>query len=161
VVFVFDADVSSTFAKIDRFGLLEKLLGKGNLVIPPAVVSDLKRSKSALVKDILKSKVFQHVNLTKKEIDLAKKISERKNLGTGEIECIALCKIRGAVLVTNDNKAIRLAEELSIDVVDLESILYSLKDLIDSQQLKEIIMDIEAKDKVVIANKDRILKNSE
>lgn len=161
MVFVFDADVSSTFAKIDRFGLLEKLMGKGNLAITPAVASDLKRSKSALVKDVLNSKVFQQLVLTKKEIDLAKKISERKNLGTGEIECVALCKIRGAVLVTNDNKAIRLAEELGIDVVDLETILYSLIDLIDRQQLKQIIDDIEAKDKVIIVNKDKIIKNSE
>ena len=161
MVFVFDADVSSTFAKIDKLGLLEKLFGKGNLAIPPAVVSDLKRSNSALVKGIINSKVFQYVNLTKKEMDLAKKISERKNLGTGEIECIALCTIRGTVLVTNDNKAIRLAEELNIDVVDLETILYSLKDLIDRQQLKQIINDIETKDKVIIVNKEKILKNSE
>ena len=55
MVFVFDADVSSTFAKIDKLGLLEKLFGKGNLAIPPAVISDLNRSKSALVKDALSS----------------------------------------------------------------------------------------------------------
>lgn len=49
MAFVFDADVSSTFAKIDKLGLLEKLFGKGNIAIPPAIVSDLKRSKSALI----------------------------------------------------------------------------------------------------------------
>jgi predicted nucleic acid-binding protein len=158
--FVFDADVLSTFAKIKKLDLLGSVFGKNKLLITQAVSSDLKRSKSPLVKNVLKSKLFQHVNLNKQEYDLARKIHAEKGLGIGESECIALCKIRNATIVTNDNKAIQFAEKLNINLVDLETILYSLKDLISREQLEQIINDIEAKDKVVVVNKEEILKKS-
>lgn len=129
------------------------------MLIPPAVSSDLKRSKSVLVQDVLKSKLFQQINLTNQEIELIERISGRKNLGMGELECIAICKERKMVLVTNDNKAIYVAEKLDIGVVDLESILYSMKDFMEINELKRLIEDIESKDQVVIVNKERILKN--
>ena len=159
--FVFDADLLSTFAKIGGLDLLAKTFGNKDLFIPPAVAEDLNRSKSILVKNVLQSKFFQQINLSNQENELIKKISERKNLGMGEIECLAVCKERKMVVVTNDNKAIDVAEKLDIDVVDLESILYSLRDFMKINELKQIIDDIEAKDKVVIVNKDKILKNSE
>ena len=159
--FVFDADLLSTFAKIGRLDLLAKTFGNKDLFIPPAVASDLMRSKSILVKDILKSKLFQQTSLSHQEKELIKKISERKNLGMGEIECLAVCKERKMVVVTNDNKAIDVAEKLDIDVVDLETMLYSMKELMEISELKKVINDIETKDKVVILNKDKILKNSQ
>lgn len=158
MVFVIDADVLSTFAKIKRLELLPIVFGKSELLICPAVLSDLGHSKSELVRDIITSKQFNHVVLSKQENNLVEKIYSRKNLGIGEIECISVCKTRNAVLVTNDRKAIELAEELGVNVIDLETILYSLKDLIDKNQLKQIIADIESKDRVVIVNKDKILE---
>ncbi|MBI4451803.1 hypothetical protein HY637_00090 [Candidatus Woesearchaeota archaeon] len=159
--FVFDADLLSTFAKIERLELLAKVFGNKNLLMPPAVASDLQRSKSILVKNVLKSKLFQQTNLSSQERELVKKISERKHLGMGEIECIAVCKQRKMVIVTNDNKAIDLADKLGIEAVDLEAILYSMKELMEIKALKQIIEDIEAKDRVVIVNKEIILRNSE
>ncbi|TMR63983.1 hypothetical protein, partial [Streptococcus pseudopneumoniae] len=77
-----------------------------------------------------------------------------------ESECIALCKVRNATIVTNDNKAIQFAEKLNINLVDLETLLCSLKDLINKEQLKQIINDIETKDKVIVVSKEEILKES-
>ena len=156
--FAFDADIISTFAKIEKLGLLEKVFGRSNLIITSAVSSDLQRSKSSLVKDALKSKLFQLVNLNKQQSVLAKNIHAQRKLGMGESETIALCKARNAAFVTNDNKAISFAEKLNIDIVDLETILYSLKELISKDQLRQIINDIESKDKVVVVNKEEILK---
>lgn len=156
--FAFDADIISTFAKIEKLELLKKVFGRSNLIITPAVSSDLQRSKSALVRDASKSKVFQLTNLNKQEFDLAKNIHAQRKLGMGESETIALCKEINATFVTNDNKAISFAEKLNVNVVDLETILYSLKELIDKNQLKQIINDIESKDKVVVVNKEEILK---
>lgn len=158
MAFVIDADVLSTFAKIKRLELLPKVFGKSELLICPAVLSDLERSKSQLVSDIAISKLFSHVNLNNQEHNLVERIHSRKNLGIGETECIALCKARNAVFVTNDRKAIELAEELGVNVVDLETVLYSLKDLTDKHQLRQIIADIESKDRVMIVNKDKILR---
>lgn len=157
--FVFDADLLSTLAKIERLELLSKVVGNNDLFIPPAVASDLKRSKSALVQDVLKSKLFRKIDMTNQEKELIEKISTRKNLGMGELECIAICKERKMVLVTNDNQAIAMAEKLDIDVVDLESILYSMKEFMDIRELKRVMADIELKDKVVIVNKGRILRD--
>ena len=159
--FVFDADLLSTFAKIERLELLAKIFGNKNLLIPPAVASDLHRSKSILVKNVLKSKLFQQTNLSNQEKELVNKISERKRLGMGEIECLAVCKERNMVIVTNDNEAMDLADKLGIETVDLEAILYSMKELMEIKELKQIIEDIESKDRVVIVNKDRVLKSSE
>ena len=71
-----------------------------------------------------------------------------------------MCKIRNATIVTNDSKAIQFAEKLNINLVDLETILCSLKDLISKEQLEQIINDIEAKDRVIVVNKKEILKES-
>jgi len=155
--FVFDADVISTFAKIERLYLLAKIFGKNKLLITPSVYLDLSRSKSYLVRDINTSKFFQHATLSKYELDLAKNIHNQKKLGIGESECISLCKVRGAALVTNDNKAIEFAEGFNINVANLETILLFLKSLVDKEQLTQIINDIETKDKVIIVNKEDIL----
>ena len=56
--FVFDADLLSTFAKIERLEILTKIFDSKDFLIPPAVASDLRRSKSILVQDILKSKTL-------------------------------------------------------------------------------------------------------
>ena len=159
--FCFDADLLSTFAKIERLEILAKTLGSKDLLMPPAVALDLQRSKSILVKDIFKSKLFKQTTLSNQEKEIIEKISARKNIGKGEIECIAICKERRMAIVTNDNLAISLAEQLGIEVIDLETILYSMKELMEIKELKQIIEDIEAKDRVVIVNKDKILKNSE
>lgn len=158
MAFVIDADVLSTFAKIKRLDILAKVFGKSELLICPAVVSDLEHSKSQLVREVAASRLFNRIALSKQENNLVEKIYLRKNLGMGETECIAVCKIRSAILITNDRKAIELAEVLGVDIIDLETILYSLKDLVDKNQLKQIIADIESKDRVIIVNKDKILK---
>ena len=156
--FAFDADIISTFAKIEKLELLKKVFSKSSLIITPAVSSDLQRSKSSLVKDALKSKLFQLENLNKQESVLANNIHAQRKLGMGESETIALCKERNAAFVTNDNKAISFAEKINVNIIDLETILHSLKELISKDQIRQIINDIESKDKVVVVNKEEILK---
>lgn len=153
---IIDADVLSTFAKIKRLDLLAKAFGDDEILICPAVISELKQSKSEEVRDTTASNLFSQASLTKKENNLANNL--RKKLGTGEAESIALCKIRKAVFVSNDNQAIISAEKLGIEIVDLETILYFLKDLLGKNQLKQIINAIESKDKVIVVNKEEILK---
>ena len=158
MAFAIDADVLSTFAKVKRLDLLAKLFGKSELLICHAVLSDLKRSKSDLVRDVAASNLFHHASLSRQEQQLLEKIYSSMNLGLGESECIALCKTKNAVFVTNDRKAGEMAEQIGVSVIDLETILYSLKDLMDKNQLKQLVTDIESKDRVIIVNKDKILK---
>lgn len=155
--FVFDADILSTFAKVNKINFLRKAFGKGKLLIPPAVVEDLKRSKTISVNLILDSKLFTQISLSKEELSLKENISKQKTLGEGETECIALCKARNSALVTNDSKAVNFAENIGIDVIDLESILHQLKKILNTKELRQLINDIETKDKVIIVNKEEIL----
>ena len=155
--FVFDADVLSTFAKVNKLGLLKKVFGKSKLLIPPAVVNDLKRSKTFSVQSILNSKLFLQIHLNPEEIKLKGKIGRQKSLGQGEIECITVCKARGAGFVTNDSQAINFAEKMEVDVVDLETILNFLKSILNRKELRQLINDIESKDRVLIVNKEKIL----
>jgi len=157
MMFAFDADILSTFAKINKLGILPKIFGSGALLIPPAVVADLQASKSESVRKACESNLFQHATLDQNESEFAEKISKEKRLGRGEIECIAVCKFRSVNIVTNDSRAISYAEKLNIGVIDLETILYSLKDTISNDELNQLINEIESEDKVVIVNKGNIL----
>ena len=61
------------------------------------------------------------------------------------------------VLVSNDKKAISIAEQLGITVIDLETILFYLKEILSKQELSKIMSMIEEKDKVIIRKKDQLL----
>ena len=157
--FVFDADILSTFAKINKINLLKDIFGN-NLLIPLAVEKDLKLAKAKFIKSIPKSNFFTIIKPSNKEINLANKITKLKTLGNGEIECISICKNRNYCFVSNDKKAIKFAENLDISIVDLETILCYLAETLNKDKLIQIISDIETKDKVIIVNKNKIISSS-
>ncbi|MBS3128904.1 hypothetical protein J4410_07215 [Candidatus Woesearchaeota archaeon] len=154
--FIFDADILSTFAKIENIVLLKKVF-RDELLIPPAVIDDLERSKLQSLKNIKNSSSFKHIFLTQEEQDLVQRLQKKKLLGKGELECIALAHKRMIVLVSNDKKAISIAEQLGITVIDLETILFYLKEILSKQELSKIMSMIEEKDKVIIRKKDQLL----
>ena len=160
MTFIFDADLLSTFAKIERLEFLPKIFGERNLLFPPSIKADLNRSKDLMVKDISNSGILKETKLDKQELNLSLRIHERANLGIGESECISICKFRNAVFVTNDKKAIQFAENLDIETIDLETILFALREIIGKQQLIELIQDIETKDKVIVVRKKEILEEN-
>ena len=61
---VFDSDILSTFAKIGKLSILKKIFGNAELLIIPAVISELKSSKSMLWSEPLNSKIFKQQNST-------------------------------------------------------------------------------------------------
>lgn len=159
IIFVFDTDILSTFAKIDRLELLQKVFGDNKLLIPNAVVKDLKNAKLNTISEVTDLTILKNINLNKEEKQYCEKINYHRVLGRGETECIAVCKLRNGCFVSNDKKAIKTAEELNIRVLDLETILFSLKEILNKEELKIVLNDIESKDKVIIVNKDKILKS--
>lgn len=157
ISFVFDADILSTFAKIEKISLLEEIFGKNKLLMPSAVVDDLRSSRSKIVREAVNSRILKYISLNKEEKIICRKINDKNRLGKGETECIAACISRKAYFVSNDKKAIKVAEKSGVDIIDLETILFSLKKILRDTELKKIIDDIESKDKVVIVNKEKIL----
>ena len=160
MAFLFDTNIISTFAKVNKLELLVELFGNEDLLIPTSVINDLSNSALSL-KSILDSEIFSPIVLNHEEQALVEHYAGIKNLGKGELECIAVCKTRDSVLVTNDYKAIKFAETLGIIIIDLETILIKLKDILGRDALKQLMSEIETKDKVFIEDKEGILSNRE
>lgn len=150
---VFDTNILSTFAKINRLDLLVKLFDKQKLLIPEAVFEELHDSKQEFTQIILDDKNFEKLILTKEEKNLVLTLKAR--LGLGEKECLAICKDKNYVFVTNDEIAIKEAEKLSIEWINLEIMLAALKQekIINEQELNKLIEEIETKDRIIIRNK--------
>ncbi len=160
MAFVFDTNIVSTFAKVNKLELLAKLFGKEEMLIPKGVVNDLVNSNLEL-SVIINSNVFRVTELANEEHILVRDYSDIKSLGQGELECIAICKNRDNIFITNDYRAIKFAESLSIKVIDLKTLLISLREILNTEELRKLMIDIETKDKVLILDKEKILENNE
>lgn len=159
---VFDTNVLSTFIKINRLDLLKIVFGKQEFLIPQSVYTELSASKeygSIFIGTVSKSGLFGKISLSKEENELVIKLREYKILGEGEIEALAVSKIRGVVLVTNDIKAKSVAESFGVKVVDLLDILrFCLKSRFTKYDIEKIIEEIETKDNIIIKNKELIFR---
>ena len=154
MIFVCDADILSTFAKISRIDLLQSTL-KGEIIIPSSVREDLTLSKSQEVRSI--ASIGKSISPAKDENELFQRIISKGIIGKGESECIAVCKLRKGIFVSNDQQAIDVAEQLDIPVLDLETILFKLKETLPKNEFMNLIQDIEQKDKIKLTSKDELL----
>lgn len=91
---VFDTDLLSTFARIDRLQILNSLFEK--IIVPPSVISELKLA------DIKFGGLnFEIAKLTREELLALRKMDAR--LGRGERECLSIAKHRKVPLASNDS----------------------------------------------------------
>jgi len=91
-----------------------------------------------------------------KEFELKKE--KLRNLHTGELTSILLCKKKCMDFVTNDNKAKKFCKENGVewlDIVDLLRLCY-LKEVLDKKEIQKLIKDIEVSDRTIITRKERI-----
>lgn len=155
---VFDTNILCTFAKIDKLKLIVDLFKGVELLIPQSVIDEVVSSKQNYVNNIIENDIFKQIKITEQEKAFEQQLKE--NLGKGEKECISICANRGLIFVTNDEKAIKEAEKYSIEWLNLEIILCSLKEekIVSRDELKNIIEEIEIKDKVKIPNKEELLR---
>ncbi len=142
-----DTDFLSSLLKIERLELVKDLFKEENLYIPVAVLGEI--AKTDLVTDLLdknwiKVKRVNYHDLKKKESD-----EEFKNLGSGEKECLVLCKqFRDSMLLISDNKARETAKKNNIAVLNISAFLLACKDvgLLSSEDIAIIIQDLKDKD---------------
>ena len=163
---VLDTDILSCFSKIKRFDLLQSLFKKEEFCIPLRVYEELLRAKEKgydfvdyALKLIEEGKIRVEP-LDRKELDVVRELSKRGRLGFGEIEALALAKVRGGILLSNDRVVGKVGAELNVDVFNLEDILHAfLKfNIITKGELENLINEIESKDRIKIKNKDKLLK---
>ncbi|MGH7909268.1 MAG: PIN domain-containing protein [Thermodesulfobacteriota bacterium] len=156
---VIDTDVLSTFAKINRLELLERLFSQSKILLTPNVSKEIKKG---IQLGIIRSQriKFSRIKLDLSEKKVVKEIRADRKLGLGDAECIAVAKYRNCLLITNDRQAEIKADSLSVSHINLPLVLRELwkNRIISKQHVVELIKEIEIKDRIVIKNKELILK---
>jgi predicted nucleic acid-binding protein len=156
---VIDTDILSTFCKIGKLELLARLFHKSTIIVCPAVHKEITRAESGGRLHYLPPPSFSRVTLTHAEQKMARGIWDKKRLGRGDCECIAVAQQRKCVLLTNDRRAQRAAGSLSISYMSLQLVLRELyvTGISSRIQIRELINQIETKDNVQFKDPNSLL----
>jgi predicted nucleic acid-binding protein len=156
---VIDTDVLSTFMKINKLDLIQRLFPKSEVLLTPSVSKEIKKG---IQLGIIRSQRinFSRIKLDLPEKKLVKEIRAGRKLGLGDAECISVAKYRNCLLITNDRQAEISADSLSVSHINLPLLLRELwrNRVISKHHVIELIKEIEIKDRIVIKNKELILK---
>ena len=156
---VIDTDVLSTFIKINKLDLLQGLFAKTWILLTPAVYRELRSGQRQGIIRFTLGKRFSKISLEQAEKRVVKEMAN-KGMSRADSECIAVAQRRNCLLVTNDTDLKKEAARVSIDYVDLPSLLRMLwkSKIMSKTQVEDLIAEIEKKDDVVIKNKGLILR---
>ncbi|MAF35671.1 hypothetical protein CL622_00955 [archaeon] len=157
-----DTNILSTFARIDRFDLLYDIFEDSQLYISPNVYMEIKHAEiigyihAKKVIDALDQEKITIIHLSrqaKKEIP-----SLPKSFGKGELDSVAIAKSNKSIFITNEKKVVNYCQKNQIDVITLNSLLRYLweEKILTKQQVKDLIDEIELKDRLVITAKKEI-----
>jgi predicted nucleic acid-binding protein len=155
---ILDCDIASTFAKIDRIGLLKKI--KGEIRITKSVYVELMRAKRVGFSFPNKVLDIPILTLGDEEIEDFRKFSKDKRIHHGEAEGIAIAKNRGAVFLTNDSLVIKFCEEKKIKALSLKDVLILIanRGIIGEEEMRGLLREIEEGDNTFIREKEEILE---
>ena len=169
MILVIDTDIISCLAKIEKFQLLQRLFREAQFIIPQRVYEEIIRAKKEgyafvdYVFRLINDRILDLTSLTSHEILKLKELDQDLNLHFGEIEATVLALRKNAVLLSNDSRVKKEVERLNlgIEVFNLEDIISTLIDvgeLTSENDIKQLIEEIEAKDRVLIRNKGYLLQ---
>jgi len=147
--------------------LLEKLFKAFYI---PRVYEEILRAKEKgydfvdYIIQLIDDKKIRIATLNEIEVDIVKELSKKRRLGFGEMEAMALARNRGWILLSNDKVVEKVAGKIGINVFNLEDLLSAMIDLgiiKNKIELKDIIEEIETKDRIVIRNKSYLFNKFE
>ncbi|MBE7447218.1 MAG: hypothetical protein HS132_19225 [Planctomycetia bacterium] len=146
---IFDTDILSIFAKINRLELIKKLFRA--IHITPMIREELTAPLEYgydFPKDILNNSSV--IIPTLEELGLYNKFKVR--LGKGEAEAISIAIRRKLLFATNDRVAQKVAKENGVAIISLQAILKASvkRQLVTLNEFNEIINDIRLRDNLVI-----------
>ena len=158
-----DTDVLSAFAKISGLELLNELFSSDELLITNGVYEELmyiRESGYDFVDQILG--FVRNTPMNDEELDTYHSFLKHTSLGKGELQCIAVCIVRGYPFVTNDRKAKNLASVKGVVAWDIPDILKALwvAEIKSKEDVAILIKMLEQKDRTIIKNKNRILESA-
>lgn len=162
---IIDTNILSTFAKVKRLDVLFKALNADRLFISPNVLNELKLASDRgydfpdEIYPLIDEKRIEIVSLTHDEHLIALNLPD--SFGGGELDSLALCLSRRCTFATNERKAVSFCKERGIPYVTLAHILRALwkLEILSRDEVKQLISEIEKKDRVTIILKDEILRD--
>lgn len=143
---VLDADFLSSFLKIGRVDLIRDFFNVESVSIPLAVFTEIGKTRlaSTLIQtDWIKIKAMNDLNC----IDF--ETQDFEALGSGEKECMMLCKdLSQHILLINDKKARMVAVSCGISVLNISGFLLACRrsNFINADEISIIIDDLKEKD---------------
>ncbi|MDI6795156.1 MAG: hypothetical protein QME81_20205, partial [bacterium] len=93
------------------------------------------------------------------EAEVVERTAVPHSFGAGELDSLVICKHRKLLLVTNDKRVTRFCENKGIRYIALNALLRMLwkNSILAKEEVKDLIEEIEKKDRVSILRKDDIL----
>ncbi|MCK4735650.1 MAG: hypothetical protein KAT65_24560 [Methanophagales archaeon] len=150
---IFDTDILSMFAKIDEVYLLKRLFGDKVVItskIRDEISAPLEYGYTFPLKVL---STIKTVPLSKEAIEEYARFQWSLNLGKGELEAIAYCKMEKWTFATNDGRAREFAKIEGIQVFSLQAILKALwkKKLKSKSEVKQILERIKKADNLAVS----------
>ncbi len=159
---IYDADILSVFAKIDRLDLLQRL--SGPILITPQIKEEISIPAQygyQFPNRILK--VASTLPLTSDEMTTYEAL--RENLGRGGSEGISLAKHRNYIFATNDKVAFKFAVKEKVAAINLQVILRALflSNSLTRNEILSLVEEMSIKDGLIIPQNvlDDILADAE
>ncbi len=158
-----DTDVLSAFAKISGLELLNELFSSDELLTTNGVYEELayiRESGYDFADQILG--FIRNTPMNDVELDTYHSFLKRTNLGKGELQCIAVCIVRGYPFITNDRKAKNFASAKGVVAWDVPYILKALwvAEIKSKEDVAILMKMLEQKDMMIIKNKNQILESA-
>lgn len=160
---VADTDILSTFLKVKKPRLLQRLFPKSNILICPSVNLEIRKGMELGILGyslMTRSTRFVAIKLGTAEQEVARGFREDTSLGSGDAECLAVARNRRCLLLTNDRNVERTADSLSIEHLNLPLLLRELwrSDLMTKSRVAKLVEEIEQKDNLVFKGKELIFR---
>jgi predicted nucleic acid-binding protein len=145
-IIILDTDFLSSVLKIGRLNLVKDFFNVMFLHIPVGVMREI--STTDLMNEFLKIDYIKILNVSEKYFGMLKGV-EFDSLGTGEKECLALCKqYTHSMLMISDNKARKVARKNGIVVLNIPAFLLACKRtmFLDKNEITLIMKGLKQKD---------------
>ncbi len=161
MIVVSDTNILSSLAAGDSLPLLLTLFARSKVGIPPSVRDELQvglaRGRNYL------GPIFQAIALQQLEVIPLSEDEEQtmsgfpQRLNLGERQAIALARSRNALLLSNDNRALRYCQEQRIHTLNLVEILRLLwtRRLLSQDEVRRGIAKLEEVENLVLTPAQR------
>jgi predicted nucleic acid-binding protein len=161
-----DANILSTFARIEQIKLLRQLVGGDLLYVTPAIYREIQQAVEGgrdflqpVLDAVVSGEGFDLVALKRDEVAALANLPA--SLGEGEKEAIVVCLYRKDTrFLTNDKRARNYCREQGLAALDLPGVLRALwqQRVCSKSTVRLLVQEIETREGLVFKDQAEILK---